>query len=162
MDISNKFQNLFRLLDKTWHPEIDTVIITGGRYSLKSYTVSIFSLIALVQHKWNVLYTRYTNMSITDSIKPEVSDKVEELGLKDAVNDTSNQIECNKNRISFKGIKTGATSRPQILKSLSGFNLFVNDEAEELPNFKVFKKIFYSIRSTEKRNLNYINPQSNN
>jgi hypothetical protein len=48
---------------------------------------------------------------------------------------------------------TGSQQLTANLKSLSGFNLFVNDEAEELPDFKTFKKIFYSIRSIDKRNL---------
>jgi predicted phage terminase large subunit-like protein len=39
---------------------------------------------------------------------------------------------------------------------LSGFNLFINDEAEELPDYKTFKKIFYSIRSGTKRNLSIL------
>ena len=72
LEISWKFKPLFRLLNKDYNSDVDTVIMTGGRYSLKSSTVSIFSLLAMVQYKWNVLYTRYTNMSITDSVKPEV------------------------------------------------------------------------------------------
>jgi len=162
IEVSKKFKPLFQLLDNNHHPEIDTVIITGGRYSLKSYTVSIFSLVAMVYHGWNTIYTRFTNMSIIDSIKPEVSDKIELLGLELFVNDTQTQIEHKTNRISFKGIKTGSNQQTANLKSLSGFNLFVNDEAEELPDLKTFKKIFYSIRSTEKRNLTILilNPTS--
>ena len=152
-EISVKFRPLFNLFDESYHPEIDTVIITGGRYSLKSYTVSIFSLLSLVHHGWNTLYTRFTNMSIVDSVKPEVSDKIELLGLEEYVSNTQSHIEYNQNKISFKGIKTGSLGQTANLKSLSGFNLFVNDEAEELPDFKTFKKIFYSIRSTTKRNL---------
>lgn len=148
-----KYQPLFDLLKKDFHPDVDTVIITGGRYSLKSYTVSIFALLALYNYNWNVLYTRYTNMSIVDSIKPEVSDKIELLGLQGELKDTQNSIEYGDYRIAFKGIKTGSYSQTANLKSLSGFNLFVNDEAEELPDYKTFKKTFYSIRSTEKRNL---------
>jgi len=153
IEISKKFKPLFQLLNSNLHPKVDTVIITGGRYSLKSYTVSIFSLIALVDYGWNILYTRFTNSTIVDSVKPEVSDKVELLGYQNSVKDTDSHIECGKNRISFKGIKPGQKSQTANLKSLSGFNLFVNDEAEELPDYKTFKKIFYSIRSTDKRNL---------
>lgn len=153
--ISNKFKPLFQLLDKNYHSEIDTVIMTGGRYSLKSFTVSIFALTALYNFGWNVLYTRFTNMSITDSIKPEVSDKIELLNLT-GVNDTQHQIEYNGNRIAFKGIKTGSSQQTANLKSLSGFNLFINDEAEELPDYKTYKKIFYSIRSTDKRNISIL------
>jgi PBSX family phage terminase large subunit len=153
LKISKKFQPLFCLFNDNFHPEIDTVIITGGRYSLKSYTVSIFALTALVNYGWNTLYTRFTNMSILDSVKPEVSDKIELLGLVGQVANTQNHIGYNGNHISFKGIKTGSKGQTANLKSLSGFNLFVNDEAEELPDYKTFKKIFYSIRSATKRNL---------
>lgn len=162
LQISKKFEPLFRLFDEKFHPEVDTVIITGGRYSLKSYTVSILSLTALVNLGWNTLYTRFTNMSIVDSVKPEVSDKIELLGLTGKVNDTQGSIDYKGNRISFKGINTGSKGQTANLKSLSGFNLFVNDEAEELPDYKTFKKIFYSIRSTTKRNLTILilNPTS--
>lgn len=154
--ISNKFKPLFQLLDKTKYPEVDTVIITGGRYSLKSYSVSILALVALVQFDWNILYTRFTNSTIVDSVKPEVSDKIELLGLENNVKDTESHIESNGNRISFKGIRPGQKSQTANLKSLSGFNCFINDEAEELPDYKTFKKIFYSIRDTNKRNLSIL------
>ncbi len=152
IDISKKYKPLFRLLTSDL-PEIDTVIMTGGRASGKSFVVSLFNLIALVEHDWNILYTRYTNMSIVDSIKPEVSDKIELLNYESKVNDTQKQIEKGNNRIAFKGIKTGSKIQTANLKSLSGFNCFVVDEAEELPDYETFKKVFYSIRSVEKRNL---------
>jgi phage terminase large subunit len=154
--LSNKFKPLFKLLDSNHHSEIDTVIITGGRYSLKSYSVSIFALIAMVDYSWNVLYTRFTNSTITDSVKPEVSDKIELLGFQNCVKDTESHIETKDNRIAFKGIKPGQKSATANLKSLSGFNCFINDEAEELPDYKTFKKIFYSIRDTSKRNLSIL------
>jgi len=50
---SKKYKVLFEILQGK-HPEVDTVIITGGRGSAKSFVISVFSLIALVQHKWNV------------------------------------------------------------------------------------------------------------
>ena len=153
LDLSIKYKPLFELFDPKTHPDVDTVIVTGGRYSLKSFTVSTFSLMALVNYGWNVLYTRYTSMSIIDSVKPEVSDKVELLGLEGKVIDTNTHIERGGNRIAFKGIKTGSKGQTANLKSLSGFNVFVNDEAEELPDYATFKKIYYSIRSQNKRNL---------
>jgi len=153
IEFSNKFKPLFKLLDKEYLPEVDTVIMTGGRGSYKSFTTSVFSLIGLVSHDWNILYTRFTNVSIVDSIKPEVSDKIELLGFQSYVNDTNTHIETNKARIAFKGIKTGSKQQTANLKSLSGFNCFVVDEAEEIPDFETFKKVFYSIRSKDKRNL---------
>jgi len=156
LEICYKFEPLFELLDPDNYPEVDTVIMTGGRYSLKSHTTSIFSLISLVDYDWNVLYTRFTNVSITDSIKPEVSGKIELLGYEQSVNDTNTHIETDKARISFKGIKTGSSQQTANLKSLSGFNVFVVDEAEEIPDFATFKKVFYSIRSETKRNLSIL------
>lgn len=148
-----KFQPLFELLEPNNYPEVDTVIMTGGRGSFKSFTVSCFTLTALVAHEWDTLYTRFTNTSIVDSIKPEVSDKIELLSLEQYVTDTNSHIQTNKARIAFKGIKTGSKQQTANLKSLSGFNCFVVDEAEEIPDYATFKKVFYSIRSQTKRNL---------
>lgn len=161
IDISYKYAPLFELLEGK-HKEVDTVIITGGRGSAKSYTVGLFSILGLTEYDYNILYTRFTNTSIIDSIKPEVSDKLDVLGKRYCVNDTNTHIECGGNRIAFKGIKTGSKQQTANLKSLSGFNVFVNDEAEELPDYATFKKVFYSIRSTTKRNISILmlNPSS--
>jgi PBSX family phage terminase large subunit len=153
IDVSTKFRPLFKLLNDNYLPEVDTVIMTGGRASGKSFTVALLTLIGLVEKGWNTLYTRYTNMSIIDSVKPEVSDKIELLNYETKVTDTATQIEYKANRIAFKGIKTGSKVQTANLKSLTNFNCFVVDEAEEIPDFKTFKKVFYSIRSVEKRNL---------
>lgn len=158
---SKKYKPLFEILQGK-HSEVDTIIITGGRGSAKSFVISVFSLIALVQHKWNVLYTRFTNVSIIDSIKPEVDDKIELLNYENYVNSTNTHIESNGNRIAFKGIKTGSKQQTANLKSLFGFNCFVVDEAEELPDYETYEKVFLSIRSKEKRNLTILilNPSS--
>lgn len=163
IDISYKYEPLFELLEGKY-PDVDTVIITGGRGSAKSYTVGLFSIIALTEYDFNILYTRFTNTSIVDSIKPEVSDKIEVLNKTAFVTDTNTHIECGSNRIAFKGIKTGSKQQTANLKSLSGFNVFVNDEAEELPDQATFKKVFFSIRSNEKRNITILllNPTSIN
>jgi len=158
---SKKYKPLFEILNGKY-PEVDTVIITGGRGSAKSFVISVFSLIALVQHKWNVLYTRFTNVSIVDSIKPEVDDKIELLNYEKYVNSTNTHIENNGNRIAFKGIKTGSKQQTANLKSLFGFNCFVVDEAEELTDYETYEKVFLSIRSKDKRNLTILilNPAS--
>ena len=118
-------------------------------------------MIAL-QHAWNVLYTRFTNVSIVDSIKPEVDSKIELLNYENFVVSTNTHIERNGNRIAFKGIKTGSKQQTASLKSLSGFNCFIVDEAEELPDYETYEKVFLSIRSKEKRNITILvlNPSS--
>ena len=159
---SKKYQKLFKLLDEENYKQVDTVIITGGRSSAKSFVVAVFSLYGLVEKFWNILYTRFTNSSITDSVKPEVDSKIELLNYQDKVISTNSHIEYSENRIAFKGVKTGSKQQTANLKSLSGFNIFVIDEAEELPDYDTFEKVFLSIRSKEKRNITILllNPSS--
>jgi len=161
MKFSKKYKPLFALL-KGEYPEVDTVILTGGRGSAKSFVIAVLSLTALVYHFWNILYTRFTNVSIVDSIKPEVDDKIELLGLTDFVTSTTSHIERLGNRIAFKGLKTGSKQQTANLKSLFGFNMFVIDEAEETPDYETYEKVFLSIRSKDKRNLTILilNPAS--
>ena len=144
IEISSKFEPLFQLLDDNAFPEVDTVVLTGGRSSSKSYNVALLSLIGLVQYGWKSLYTRFTNTSIGDSIKTEVSDKIELLNFQNYVEDQKYQIisKNNDGHISFKGIKTGSKGQTANLKGLSGFNCFIVDEAEEIPSFETFKKVF--------------------
>lgn len=159
---SDKYYPLFQLLTGE-HPEVDTVILTGGRGSAKSFLTSCFSLTALADYYWDVLYTRFTNVSISDSIKSEVDSKIELLALENKVQSTNTHIHnIQGNRIAFKGIKTGSKQQTANLKSLEGFNCFIVDEAEELPDYDTYEKVFLSIRSNIKRNLTILilNPAS--
>jgi len=158
IEISYKFEPLFELLNDSQYPEVDTIILTGGRASSKSFNVAVLCLIGVVEQYWKVLYSRFTNTSIKDSIKEEVSDKIDILGYQGKVTDNEYRIETSNGKgfISFKGIKTGSKGQTANLKSLSGFNCFVVDEAEEIPSFETFKKVFYSIRSVEKRNISIL------
>lgn len=156
-----KYFPLFELLEGK-HAEVDTVIITGGRYSAKSFNIGLWSSVALVNYDYSVLFTRYTNVSIVDSIKPNVDDKIELLGYNSYVNNTNTHIEKGKERIAFKGIKTGSSQQTANLKSLEQFNAFVVDEADEMPDYETFEKVFLSIRSLSKRNITILslNPSS--
>jgi len=159
---SKKYKPLFELLDGKY-PEVDTVLMTGGRGSAKSFNAAVFSLIALVSHDYDVLYTRFTNVSIADSIKPEVDSKIDILGFQDFLISTNTHIQnFSGHRIAFKGLKTGSKQQTANLKSLSGFSMFVIDEAEETPDYETYEKVFLSIRSKDKRNLTILilNPAS--
>ncbi len=158
IEISYKFEPLFELLNDNCNAEVDTVILTGGRGSSKSFNVSILSLVGVVEYAWKVLYSRFTNVSIKDSIKEEVSGKIETLNYESRLIDNEYRIESKEGQgfISFKGIKTGSKGQTANLKSLSGFNCFIVDEAEEIPSLETFKKVFYSIRSVDRRNLSIL------
>lgn len=155
--ISNKFDPLFQLLEGE-HPEVDTVILTSGRLGAKSFTVGLFTLIALVTKGWKILYSRFTNTSIKDSIEAELKEKIPLLGFDSVLEQQAGRVSCSENgsEIVFKGLKTGSKSQTANLKSLSGFNCFVVDEAEETPSYDAFKKVYYSIRSLDKRNLSIL------
>lgn len=153
--IHPKYLPLYQLLDGHY-PQIDTVIITGGRYSAKSFNIGLWSVIALVQYDWSVLFARYTNTSIVDSIKPNVDDKIELMNYQPYVINTATHIEKGSNRIAFKGVKTGSSQQTANLKSLENFNAFVVDEADEMPDFDTFEKVYLSIRSFEKRNISIL------
>ena len=158
IQISYKFEPLFELLDDNCNAGVDTIILTGGRGSSKSFNVSILSLVGVVDYAWKILYSRFTNVSIKDSIKEEVSSKIEILNYEDKLIDNEYRIESKSGDgfISFKGIKTGSKGQTANLKSLSGFNCFIVDEAEEIPSLETFKKVFYSIRSVDRRNISIL------
>jgi len=158
IQISYKFEPLFELLDDNCNTQVDTIILTGGRGSSKSFNVSVLSLVGVVEYAWKILYSRFTNVSIKDSIKEEVSGKIEILNYEDKLIDNEYRIESKSGNgfISFKGIKTGSKGQTANLKSLSGFNCFIVDEAEEIPSLETFKKVFYSIRSVDRRNISIL------
>tara|TARA_R110002072_G_scaffold256167_1_gene415003 strand:- start:7229 stop:8497 length:1269 start_codon:yes stop_codon:yes gene_type:complete len=157
MEISKKYLPLFELIYGN-HDQVDTVILTGGRLSGKSYGVGVALSEALIQKDWKTLFTRFTNVSIRDSIYSEFVTQLESTGYNEHCNIKQDRIgsKVGTGEIVFKGIKTGSSGQTANLKSLSGFNCFVVDEAEEIPNKETFKKVFYSIRSSDKRNLSIL------
>lgn len=150
MNVSEKYQNLFKAIAGDLK-DVDTIIITGGRDSAKSFTTSLALGHGVINYNHRVLYTRYTLTSAADSVIPDMLEKVKMLGYdryfrinKDRLNST-----VNKGKIVFKGIKTGSGTQTANLKSLKDFSIFVTEEAEELPSFDVWDKIQLSIRATD-------------
>ena len=148
--------------------KVDTIIVTGGRNSFKSYSMSLILVILTIVYDFKTLFTRYTMNSAEDSIIPEITEKIELLGflkyvriLKKRIIRTSEDINEksdveNKPRIVFKGVKTSAGNQTASLKSLKGFNCFVLDEAEEHNSYKDWKKVFRSIRHLTLPNLSIL------
>ncbi len=147
--IPSKFKPLFKL-DKG----IRYYIVTGGRFSSKSYTVSTAVNLAVHSQNRKALYTRYTLTSAKDSIIPEFIEKVKLLGLSEYYKPTVDRITGSENReIVFKGIKTSSGNQTARLKSLKGFSIFVLDEAEEENDETSFEKINLSIREKSVNNI---------
>ena len=156
IDFHKKYNDLFSLIVSK-HREIDTVIITGGRGSGKSYTVAVFSVIGIIRKLWKIVYTRFTATSIGDSIREEVMGAIEDTNCDDTLKMYKREVYKNERiAISFKGLKTGSKNQKANLKSIKGFNIWVLDEAEECPDFETFQRIYLSIRDKNKRNLSIL------
>lgn len=149
--ISEKFQPLFDI------PKgVDVFILTGGRYSQKSFAVSTSSVMNCKNYGHRTLYSRYTNASLKDSIYAEVEEKIKLLRLDDFFNLTINRIDAlfNDSKIVFKGLKAGSNQQTANLKGLKDFSCWILDEAEELMDESIYDKIFLSIRGNNKSNPN--------
>ena len=162
MKIPSKYRLLFNYLNKKHEgfPEnVDTVIITGGRGSGKSFPVSyLISLVLAVFAGIKVLFTRYTMTSAGSSIIPEFQEKIDISGLEDVMRpvtrDGKKIVESdNGSEIMFRGLKTSSGNQTASLKSLKDIAIWVLDEAEELVYESEFDKIDLSVRSNHYKNM---------
>lgn len=145
--INDKFKPLF-LNDSRYF------VLTGGRGSMKSFSVTTFLLLLTYENEQTILFTRYTLTSADISIIPEFIEKIELANLENDFAITKNEIINLKtgSKILFKGIKTSSGTQTASLKSISGVTTWVLDEAEELTDEETFDKIDFSIRHKSKQN----------
>ena len=129
-------------------------VVTGGRGSSKSYSVSTMILLLTYEKGHNVLFTRYTMTSASTSIIPELTEKIEILGREEdfIINKTDITNKTTGNKIYFRGLKTGSGIQTASLKSLTGITTWILDEAEEMPDELLFDKIDLSVRSKDAKN----------
>ena len=150
VEINKKFAPLFK------NPKgVRYYILTGGRFSSKSYTVSIAACQLTRTFNHRILYSRYTLVSAKDSIIPEFKEKLDMLGLIDHYDVSIDRItsKFNQGKIVFKGIKTSSGNQTAKLKSLKDFSCFILDEADEENDEVSFDKINLSIRSGDVQNM---------
>ena len=145
-------------LHKKYRPLFDDdsryYLVTGGRGSSKSFSISTMILLLTYEKGHNVLFTRFTMTSASTSIIPELVEKIEMLDLISdfTVNRTDITNNITGNRIYFRGLKTGSGNQTAALKSLNGITTWILDEAEEMPDEKLFDKIDLSVRSKDAKN----------
>jgi PBSX family phage terminase large subunit len=147
--IIDKYEPLF-----LENPETRYYLITGGRGSGKSWTLSMFLLNLTFEEGHIILFTRWTLTSAFISIIPEFIDKIELMNMMDVFEITQSEI-INKStgsKILFKGIKTSQGTATANLKSISGVTTWVLDEAEELVDDDIFNRIDLSIRAKDRDN----------
>ena len=81
IDLSEKYLPFMEVLNGQ-HPQVDTICITGGRDSGKSFGVSLTACEAANTFNHRILYTRYTLKSAEDSIIPDFTEKIDYLVIK--------------------------------------------------------------------------------
>jgi phage terminase large subunit-like protein len=145
----DKYQPLF--LEQ---PKSRYYLITGGRGSGKSWTLSMFLLNLTYEEGHVILFTRWTLTSAFISIIPEFIDKIELMNKAEDFEITQSEIINNAtgSKILFRGIKTSQGTATANLKSIAGVTTFILDESEELMDEDVFDRIDLSIRAINKPN----------
>lgn len=148
------------------------ILITGGRGSGKSFNAAAFierltfELTPTERIVHNILYTRYTMISASISVIPEMQEKIELDGTSKYFSIKKADI-VNKmtgSHIMFRGIKTSSGNQTAKLKSIHGITTFVCDEAEEWTSEDDFDKIMLSIRQKgiQNRIIIIMNPTDSN
>ena len=139
-------------------------IVTGGRGSAKSFSVSTFLCLLSFEDKQRILYTRQTMTSAHLSIIPEFQEKISLMESDDKFTVNKTEIINNESgsEIIFKGIQSSSGNNTANLKSLSGISCWVVDEAEEMKDESVFDKINLSIRTkgVQNRIILILNPST--
>jgi PBSX family phage terminase large subunit len=145
----DKYQPLF--LEQ---PKSRYYLITGGRGSGKSWTLSMFLLNLTYEEGHVILFTRWTLTSAFISIIPEFIDKIELMNKAEDFEITQSEIinKATGSKILFRGIKTSQGTATANLKSIAGVTTFILDESEELMDEDVFDRIDLSIRAINKPN----------
>jgi phage terminase large subunit len=149
IQIIDKYEPLFLEVPKTRY-----YLITGGRGSGKSWTLSMFLLNLTYQEGHVILFTRWTLTSAFISIIPEFIDKIELMNKSDDFEITQSEIinKATGSKILFRGIKTSQGTATANLKSIANVTTWVMDEAEELVDEDIFDRIDLSVRAVEKAN----------
>jgi len=137
-------------------------IVTGGRGSSKSFSISFILLWLIEEAGHSVLYTRYTLRAASISIIPEFVEKIELSGLSHNYRITRDEIINIRSgsKIIFRGLKTSSGDQTASLKSLTGITTWAMDEAEELVDENIFDKIDLSVRQkgVDNRVIMILNP----
>lgn len=141
--LNKKYMPLFKNSDRYY-------IVTGGRGSSKSFSISSWILLTMLfETGHTVLFTRFTMTSAHLSIIPEFLEKIELLDKRDEFYITKDSIvnRFSGSSILFRGLSTSSGDQTANLKSLNGVTIWCMDESEELVDENIFDKINLSVRS---------------
>lgn len=152
-DYSKEEQEYWLKLSK-----VDTVLMSGGRDSGKSFALSCWNPIAARDYNHRVLYTRQTMSSTDNSITEALENRMEMLQMDGSFN-VANKLYTVKDgigKISITGQKTSSGTQTAKLKSLEDFSVFETDEGEELESYESWNKVKRSMRAKDVQCLSII------
>ena len=134
-------------------------ILTGGRWSSKSYSVNTLAILLTFEKGQKILHSRFTASTAKDSIIEDIKQRINEMGLGESFKVTDK--ECTNlstgNKIIFKGLKGQSNEDLDALKSISGITTWIIEEAQQLTDEKLFDTVNRSIRgNANNRNLRTI------
>lgn len=130
---------------------VDTILISGGRDSGKTFEVGCFAGAATSQFDHRILYTRQTMASTANSIVKALDNRLEMLGVDGSYKFANNEYKSTigKGLISITGQKTSSGTQTAKLKSIEDYSIFITDEGEELSSFDEWNKIKRSMRAKD-------------
>lgn len=164
---SKKYKPLFQILkakgvaksDSLYAlSQVDTILISGGRDSGKSYALSMFVGLAASDYNHRILFTRQTMSSTDNSITTALENRLETLGIESEFEFTNNTYrhKLSTGKITITGQKTSVGTQTAKLKSLEDYSIFITDEGEELTSYDDWVKIKRSMRATDVQCLSII------
>jgi len=138
--------------------KVDTVLISGGRDSGKTFGVSVWNPIAAVDYGHRILYTRQTMSSTDNSITEALEKRMEEIGYLSRFDKANKIYQVNEGigKISITGQKTSTGTQTAKLKSLEDFSVFITEEGEELESYEGWNKVKRSMRAKDVQCLSMI------
>ena len=144
--------------------EVTTFVVTGGRFTGKTFTVGLSVADATVNHEHRCLFTRYTMKSAEKSVIPAYLNRVEALDYLPYVKATRDSVVCthNRGRVDFAGFKNSAGNQTANLKSLEDYSILVLEEFEEFTNWDDVEKVILSIRDKKTIIIIVMNPATKN
>ena len=138
---------------------VDTVLMSGGRDSGKSFALSTWNAIACADYNHRIMYTRVTMASTDNSIATALSDRMLDLSIEHKYQFANNNYtlrDGSKGKITISGQKTSSGKQTAKLKSLEDYSIFETDEGEEIENYEGWKKVKRSMRAKDVQTLSII------
>lgn len=154
---NSKYLGLVKLLLSDFKKsKIKYVLLSGGRGSGKTTVVNTLLLFRVLKNlNENIIYSRYTNVSLSHTIK-DLTDKINTLNLPiEKRNDSrlTKLIYKNTNVI-FSGLFT--SNKNQSLKSIPNSSLFIVEEASSIKNSDEFDGVHKSLRHQKLNNMSIL------